>query len=133
MDLELLNRFPWDNLCFELIVNYLSADLKTKYEDRQKTKKTALEKYNFYGCSHIFQVRSSWFLYFHFFIIECDGKLTLTNNFFFQVWAIESIPKLGDIIANHVLSGRVPRCLRYKSTSIVTSKSLRLKDILEDP
>ena len=59
MDLELLNRFSWGNLCFELIADYLSIDLKAKYEDRQKTKETALEKYNFYGCAHIFQVRSS--------------------------------------------------------------------------
>ena len=65
MDLELLNLFPWGNLSFEVIADYLSVDLKAKYEDRQKTKKTAPEKYNFYGCAHIFQVRS-WFLYFDF-------------------------------------------------------------------
>ena len=52
---------------------------------------------------------------------------------FFQVWAIEAIPKLEDIIANRVHPGRFSRYLRYESTSIVISKSLRLKDILEDP
>ena len=65
-------------------------------------------------------------------IIEYDGKL---NVFFFlpQVWAIEAIPKLGDTIAKRVYLDRLPRCLRYDSTSTMTSKSLRLKDILEDP
>ena len=66
MDLELLNRYPWGNLSFEVIADYLRVDMKAKYEDRQKTKKTVPEKCNFYGCAHIFQVRSSWFLYFDF-------------------------------------------------------------------
>ena len=67
------------------------------------------------------------------FIIECAGKLTLRNDFFFQVWVIEAITKLWDIIANRVHPGRLSHCLRYESTSIMTSISLRLKDILEDP
>ena len=56
MDLELFHRFPWGNVCFELIVDYLSIDLNAKYDKRQKKKKkkTALEKNNFYGCAHIF-------------------------------------------------------------------------------
>ena len=83
----MLNRYPWGNLSFEVIADYLRVDMKAKYEDRQKTKKTAPEKYNFYGCTHIFQVRPSWFLYFAFvclmnFVIEYAGKLTVTNNFF---------------------------------------------------
>ena len=65
-------------------------------------------------------------------IIECDGKLNVFF-FFFLGLAIEAIPKLGDIIVNRVHLSRLARCQRYKSTIIVTSKSLRLKDILEDP
>ena len=65
-DLELFDHFPWGNVCFELNADYLSIDLNAKYEERQKKKKTAPEKYNFYGCAYIFQVQSSWFLYFHF-------------------------------------------------------------------
>ena len=61
-DLELFDHFPWGNVFFELIANYLSIDLNAKYEERQKKKKTALEKYNFYSCAHIFQVQPSWFL-----------------------------------------------------------------------
>ena len=53
--------------------------------------------------------------------------------FSFQVWAIEAILKLGDIIVNRVHPGRLPRCMKYESTAITVSKSLQLKDILEDP
>ena len=68
MDLELFDRFSGGNGCFELIADYLSIDLNANYEERQKKKKkkTASEKYNFYDCAYIFQVRSSWFLNFHF-------------------------------------------------------------------
>ena len=67
-DLELFDHFPWGNVCFELNADYLSIDLNANYEERQKKKKkkTASEKYNFYDCAYIFQVRSSWFLNFHF-------------------------------------------------------------------
>ena len=54
MDLELFHRFPWGNVCFELIADYLSIDLNAKYDERQKKKKTAPKKNNFYGCAQKF-------------------------------------------------------------------------------
>ena len=50
-----------------------------------------------------------------------------------QTWAIEAIPKLGEVIANRVSLDKMPRCLQWESTNVVSSKSVRIKDILEDP
>ena len=62
-DLELFDSFPWGKLCFELIIDYLSIDMNVKYQERQKKKKTAEEKYNFYGFAHLFQVRYYFLVY----------------------------------------------------------------------
>ena len=65
-DMELFNNYPWGHMYYDLTLDYLKSDFKTKYQERIRKNKITLKKYNFYSCPHIFHVRPSWFFFFLF-------------------------------------------------------------------
>ncbi|XVE73641.1 hypothetical protein DITRI_Ditri11bG0134800 [Diplodiscus trichospermus] len=102
-DLNEFNKFGWGRYVYKMTVHYMTQGI------REPPRGKTVSKYNLYGFSWAFQVG----------FLTPNGLVSFyysSKFYYFQIWALEAIPRLGEVCACKISSIKHPRFLNWQRT-----------------